>query len=279
MDSVLLKYFVFNDSLVSTSDFNYSSLSKGFIIYEVIRVTDGKPLFLKEHIQRFFGSLNNSITIIDISCHDIVLNIKSLITANNLNEGNIWFQVNNANDGQVDFAAWIIPHYYPSPENYQNGVNVATVNQQRQNPSVKLLNHSFKSIIKSILIEKQVFEVLLVTDNGYITEGSRSNVFFIKDDTLFTSRKTHVLSGITRAKVCFLAKYNHVDIKETEISTENLASYDSAFITSTSVGILPVLSIDKHIFNVNKSITQLLMFEYDKLTESNIKNFSWENTC
>jgi branched-subunit amino acid aminotransferase/4-amino-4-deoxychorismate lyase len=57
METGLLNYFVLNEELKDTCDFNPVILKNGRGIYEVFRVIDGTPLFLEEHIERFYHSV------------------------------------------------------------------------------------------------------------------------------------------------------------------------------------------------------------------------------
>ena len=73
-----------------------------------------------------------------------------------------------------------IPHAYPTSEDYKQGVPTLTYSAMRENPGVKYINTDLRTRTNRLIKQKQVYEVLLVDKEGYITEGSRSNVFFIR---------------------------------------------------------------------------------------------------
>ena len=91
---------------------------------------------------------------------------------------------------------------------------------------------------------KKAFEALLVDSNGYIPEGSRSNIFFIKGDTVYTAPKGDVLLGITREYILKTCKELNIRVIEENIHICDLAKLDGAFMSGTSVNVLPIASID-----------------------------------
>jgi len=93
------------------------------------------------------------------------------------------------------------------------------------------------------------FEVLYI-HNSKITECTSSNIFFIKDKKIITP-KDELLPGITRRIVIQQAS-KKFDIEEREIHYHEIYDFDECFITSTDKEVLPVISIDKHIFNKGK---------------------------
>lgn len=77
--------------------------------------------------------------------------------------------------------------------------------------------------------------------NGYITEGTHSNIFFVRNSTLFTHPESNnILSGITRNNVIRIAKYSGIHVAEEALYIDTLKSIDEAFITNTSGEIVPV---------------------------------------
>ncbi|HUW91636.1 MAG TPA: aminotransferase class IV [Bacteroidales bacterium] len=86
-------------------------------------------------------------------------------------------------------------------------------------------------------------EVCFVLD-GFLTEGAHSNMFFVKNDTIYTHpESTHILSGITRKNVIAIAAANDIPLIEEALSESMLPYIHEAFLTNTSGEILPVLKI------------------------------------
>lgn len=205
-------------------------------IYEVLRVIDNKPLFLREHLSR----LKRSEETIDIELIDKELKqlIKSLDEPLN---NNIFISFNTVTKGRGIF---IIKGFYPPLEWYENGIDINTYQIKRKNPNLKIYDDNYKKMIEAHLKDTNVFETL-ITDEGIINEGSRSNVFFIKNDIVYTPSVEAVLPGITRDKVFEAAKTSKIEIIEGPIYEKDLGTYEGAFITGTSIDLLPVRKIDE----------------------------------
>lgn len=207
--------------------------------YEVLRVINNKPLFLKEHLLRLKSAVGNAnILLIE---NELKILIDSL--EGDLNN-NIFISVNTKTNATGIF---IIKGFYPPKEWYENGIKINTCQIKRDDPSKKIYDINYKKKIEEHLKQTDVFEVL-ITDKGIINEGSRSNVFFIKGDVVLTPSVEAVLPGITRDKVFEAAMNCGIKIIEMNINTCDLKIFDGAFITGTSIDLLPIRQIDNFFF-------------------------------
>jgi branched-chain amino acid aminotransferase len=87
---------------------------------------------------------------------------------------------------------------------------------------------------------------LLVDDQGNITEGSRSNIFFLKNGLLLTPPARTVLLGVTRKHVINLCKSMKLQVLEELLHRGEISEISGAFITGTTVDIAPIRSIDDY---------------------------------
>ena len=225
--------------------------------YEVIRIIEGKPLFLKEHYER----LENRIG--QFNKRDLTNSINKLIKAVNLLiSQNIYLSIHKENKEYVMFFNF---SFYPPKFWYQEGVLVSLIEVEREDPNNKIFKKNYKKKIKVEIEAKKVFEALLVS-RGTIKEGSRSNVFFIKKSNIYTPHINDVLPGITRRKVCEICKRKEITIVETDINIQDLKQYEGVFITGTSIDLLPISGIENIKFDtVNNKIFKLLFNEYNLL--------------
>jgi D-alanine transaminase len=117
--------------------------------------------------------------------------------------------------------------------------------------------------------EENAVEAILVRD-GLITEGTHTNFFAVKDETVFTAPKSRlILEGITRKMVLeFCAKFK-IECREEFINKDDLKSFDEFFITSTTKEITPVISIDYWTINQGEpgKIIKSLQAVFKKITE------------
>lgn len=242
----------------------------GIVVYEVIRIINGKPLFLQEHLQRLKNSAKMRLPN-QPPMDDIIKGIHSVIETNCLENGNIEIQIN---DNQ-QLIVKIIPHSYPSETMYRQGVCTGLLKAERTNPNAKEKNQTLRDCANKLIKENGFFEVLLVNHQGFITEGSRSNVFFVKENQVVTSPTMDVLQGITREKIFDICHQNNIQIKEETISLSNLTNFDAAFMTGTSPAVLPIQKIEKQQFNPNNILTEKIKNLYNLLVESDLKQFQW----
>ncbi len=260
-------FFIHNFNLKHCTEFNESVFSTGISIYEVIRIERGIPLFLEDHLNRLFYSADISNLSINESYCDIEALISKLIQKNNTNKGKIKliirFDKENSSS-EKDFLIYFTPHYFPTVEEYKYGVKVGLCRTIRSNPNAKILNTEARKKANNTIVEEKLFEVLLINNEGFITEGSRSNIFFIKDNMVITPPEKDVLNGITRKNILKICKLNKIEIIEKKVHYSELKSIDTVFLTGTSLKALPVRCFEEIEFSTNHKILKCIMELYEE---------------
>lgn len=252
-------YFILNGEVETVSDTRIFEEIVKSPIYEVIRVIDGIPLFFEEHIER----MRRSSEIVDYSIYrsdeEFFFDMKKLIEINNVKNLNIKLLcVDIEGKGQI-FLAYFIESYYPSEEVYKEGIHTILYDFERVNPNAKVLNISFKEDVKNKLKEEKAFEALLVNKEGYITEGSRSNMFFVRGDKVYTAPSGEVLLGVTRKHIVEVCEKLNIKVVEENIHVEDLDKIDAIFMSGTSVNVLPIATVDeKRYDSVNNKIVKAI---------------------
>lgn len=112
---------------------------------------------------------------------------------------------------------------------------------------------------------------------NYITEGSRSNVFFVKDEIFYTAPESKVLVGITRQKVIECLRQLNFELVEKAVSAAEISQFDAAFLTGTSPKVLPVSLIGKLRLNIQVLVLQKLMKSYDDKIDAYIEKAKAED--
>lgn len=266
MSDCLHSYFIRNSTDIPASLWDKSILSTGKSVYEVLRVIDGIPLFLDDHLERFFNSLNLAGLKTGMSAMDISLALNRLVEINRVPHGNIMFMFHYTG-GHVEplFLALFIPHFYPSENDYLNGVRLILFHAERENRQAKVLNPELREIIRQKVVAEGAYEALLVDRDGYITEGSKSNFFALKNRILYTAPAEEVLLGITRKYIFENCRRAGIDIREEKVHESMLSAYDACFVSGTSPKILPASRIDRTEFNTQNQVLKTIMHEYDEL--------------
>lgn len=237
-------------------------------IYEVIRVIDGIPIFLEEHLERLKESSRRANYSFSRNENEIKNDINKLITVNNVENLNIKLLYTKIEKGKDVLLVYFIESYYPKPELYRKGIHTILFDYERENPNIKITDNNFKEKVKRRLNETSAFEAILVNKDGYITEGSRSNIFFTKENIVYTASGKNVLLGITRKKVFEVCDELNIKIIENNIHLEELDNIDGAFITGTSINVLPISIIgNKEINSVNTNVIKKISEGYMRKIE------------
>lgn len=182
----------------------------------------------------------------------------------------------NYNSGLSNYLVYFIEPIYPTHDQYNNGVKGILFNAERKDPASKIINARLRSDIYHKLILEGAYEALLVDHNKCITEGSRSNIFFIKDRVLYTAPDNIVLSGITRKYILDICHEHKIGIKFECVRTEEIGEFDSVFMSGTSPVVLPFSCIDNRFFDVKLSLIAELRQLYMQKAEESISRFRSE---
>ncbi len=187
--------------------------------------------------------------------------LQALIAANKVYFGNILISC------KINLKAFFIAHVYPDVDEYKNGVECGILHAERLNPNAKVFQTQVRVQANALMAEKGFYEVLLVDHEDKITEGSRSNVFFVNSDRIVTPFAHKVLLGITRQKTIACAEALQYSVEERDVSLNDLDAFEAVFLTGTSPKILPVNKIADCRFNVENSKLLKLMRKYDEMID------------
>lgn len=238
--------------------------------YEVIRIINRKPLFLSDHFTRFkntIAAIDQNICVDNISFGSLIYNT---IKENNIENGNIKIEACfDTAEKELKYSCRQIAHHYPSSEQYQNGVNTLTYECRRENPHNKIWDQNLRDSVDKFIADNNIFEAIYVSDN-HITEGSRSNIFFIKDNELISAPEKDILKGVTRKYIIETAKRCGLTPIEIEIDENLISNFDCAFISGTSPKILPIAKIGSIKYDVENEKLRLLMMKFDEVINQNI---------
>ena len=268
------------NSVISIEDrgFNFADS-----IYEVIGFKKNKLLNIKKKIKR----LKNSIKQLQINqpftnYRSLELIAKQLMRMNNLNEGFIYLQVTRGTAKRNHlFSKKMNPNIVitifsgVNLKSLKKGVKVSLVDDLRW------LRCDIKSTsLLPNVIEKQrgadrgFFEVWQVRQN-IITEGTTSNAFIVNEkNKIITHPKNNlILGGVTRDCVIQIAKNNDYDVLEKGFNIDELKKSKEAFLTSTTLGIIPVIQVDDKVINKKQigEVSQKLEVKLNNFLNDQVK--------
>lgn len=229
------------------------------LFYEVIQLSDGVPVFWDDHMDRLRASLSKAgtFTADPALLEELArLYLSSLrMTAIPSDGGSTQ---RKANLKLVMTREAILMHlsenYYPTAQQFQEGVPAGRLRWSRVEPNVKLVRPDYKKAVAEAFAVPgpfgQSFEVLLENEEGLFTEGSRSNLFFVRGTEVLSAPDAEVLKGITRKYVleAILAAGGKVVEDKLSMADVEAGAVEAAFITASPIDVLPLRSIGHHVF-------------------------------
>jgi D-alanine transaminase len=272
----------FNGNIVEQSSVTISPFDRGFQfsdgVYEVIKYYPKKFFKLQEHIIR----LQNSLRAIDIpspSLDNIETILWELITKNNIEHSpaNVYIQITRGMQfpRRHNFTTDMKPTFFITVEKFMSrkeemlkGVKVGLEEDIRWHRCDIKSTSLIANVMSKHHAAQRGLSEMIWHRNGNITEGTHSNICFIKENKLFTPPLSNfILPGITRKVVLNLCKQFDIPTVEKEISINELIEFDEAVLLGTVTEITPIISFDGINTHLGKPgpICKLLQREYNKL--------------
>jgi branched-chain amino acid aminotransferase len=267
-----------DDACISVFDHGFLF---GDSVYEVVLTQNNKPIFLTEHLDRLNNSANEIYLKIPQSDAWFEEQINRTLSAVDNNESYIRVVVTRG-VGEIDIdpttctQANIVIYVtaikeYPI-ENYQNGIQVAVVSIKRNSrdaldPGIKTGNYLNNILAKLEANKLGAKDALMLSAQGYITECTTSNVFFVQEGRIYTpSLECGILPGITRIMILKIARENGLLVEEGKWPLEALDKAEEIFLTGTLKKVMPVTQLDNRMVGGGKPgpVTQQIMRLYQE---------------
>jgi D-alanine transaminase/branched-chain amino acid aminotransferase len=246
-------------------------VQRGYGIFDFLRVAGDKPLFIDDHLDRFFHSAEKMRLTIPQTRDDIKNIVKELIQKNELSYSGIRMIIagGDAPDGYtIEHPHLIIiqaPLAAPTVTLPETGIKLATYAYQRQIPDVKTTDY-LMAVWLQPWMKQQGADDILYYYNDIISECPRSNFFLVtKDHTLVTAQQ-NMLNGITRKNIIKVCEAHSIPFVIRDIQLNELKEAKEAFITSSTKRIIPVQQIDEITYKSDYA-SSLAKNIYDLLVE------------
>ena len=259
------KFYKRNKATISVFD---SGFLLGDGIWTGIRLHKKKLLFLNEHLKRLYDDAKSISLKIPFSKNELGKKIYNTIKINKM-ESDVHIRVvisrgiksTPYQDPSFTISPptiVIIPEYKkPDSSLYRKGLILKTVSIMRGHKKVQDPTLNSLSKLNCILAcieakKKKADEALMFDINGNIATNNSTHFFYIKDNTVFTSKGEYCVKGITRKNVIDICKENNIKIKEKNFKLKQVLLADEAFVTGTFANIIPVRQIDNKKFKISK---------------------------
>lgn len=233
-------------------------LDRGFIfgdgVYEVIPVYSHKPFRLADHLLRLQHSLDgirlkNPYT--DEQWYEL---LGQVIAGNEGEDQYLYLHItrgvakrDHAFPVGVSPTVFIMSNPLPTPpqEMLLTGVSAITAIDNRWGRcDIKATSLLPNILLRQLAVDAGAMETILLRD-GFLTEGSASNIFIVKNNVLLTPPKSHlILPGITYDVVLELAKTHAIPHEVRAVSEEKMRAADEVLLTSSTKEVMPIVSLD-----------------------------------
>ena len=278
--------------LVHRSEAKISVFDSGFLlgdgVWEGIRLHKNQLVFINDHLDRLFESAKGISLRIPFSKKEILNEISKVLIKNNMKddihirliisrgEKITPYQNPNANVGPITLV--IIPEYKKTdPKIYKNGIKIGRVPIIRPPDNILSTHYNTLSklncILASIEANKLNYDEGIMNDpNGNISTCNSTNLFFIKENKVLTSKGKYCLNGITRGKAINICHSNNIPLSEEDFTFNHIVDCDEAFVTGTFAGIIPVSKIENRDLKSTRSdsLVNQIRLLYNKHIQENI---------
>ncbi|MBM4132604.1 MAG: branched-chain-amino acid aminotransferase [Nitrospira sp.] len=253
-----------NDRFVDRKEALISVFDHGFLygdgVYETLRTYSGRFFMLQQHLARLQRSARLIGLTVPLSERQWPALLRESVVRNELTDSHLRITLSRG-EGELGLDPALCPRptlvimarpiaKYPA-HLFQAGVPL-TLAVTRRNlatalpPQIKSLNFLNNILAKREAGEAGTFDSLMLNAEGLLTECTTSNFFFVSGGGLYTpSVDCGILDGITREVVLTLARENGLPVEEGRYPAEALAHAEEAFLTNTSMEVMPVRSLDQ----------------------------------
>ncbi|MBC8230714.1 aminotransferase class IV [bacterium] len=270
-----MSQFVYlNDELITVEEAKISVLDHGFLygngLFETMRAYKNYHIFrLHQHLDRLFRSAEVIRLKIGYSLEIIEKAIVKTLAANGLaNAGYVRLTISQGTGApgpdpttcEKPTLLIVVKPFVPYPEVlYQNGASaiVSSIRRNAQSPIPRLKSLNYLENILARFQSRDVGaqESIFLDTDGYIAEGSMSNIFFVKSGELYTpSTGCPILPGITREVVLEISSKIGITIREGQWTLEQLLTADEVFLTNSLMELMPLTRIDSACINDGKPV-------------------------
>ncbi len=218
-------------------------LLRGDGVFEVIRVYEGKPFALEDHLRRLERSASNLRLPVDLEA--VRADANRLLARAGAGPDHELLRIVVTRGGR---RVLLTEPMHQTPEQIRLGS--ITYSPTRILDGVKSLSYAANMLASRLAREQGFDEALLVTPHGRVLEAPTSSIFWIKEEICTPPLGEHILASITRALVLELT-----GAVERSCTLEELFDADEVFLTSTTREVQPVAAIDAHSFSAPGPIT------------------------
>ncbi|OHA56760.1 MAG: hypothetical protein A2114_01690 [Candidatus Vogelbacteria bacterium GWA1_51_14] len=255
---------------------------RGYGVFDFVKVSEGAPLWWREHLARFRRSAKTIGLAVPLSDAKLTAIARQLLKKNKVKEGSLRLVLTGGETrdgitpgGRPNLAILVEDTYALPAKVFKQGGKLITTDYQRLFPEAKSTNYLLAVKLQARKRAAGAMEILYVS-GGKVLEASTSNLFYIKDGALRTPA-SGVLPGITRQMAIKLARKLGHPVTERDVLLTELKNADEVFITATNKDIAPVVRVDDMVIGDGAPgpVTLKLLEAYRQAAKDYARKFRW----
>lgn len=215
--------------------------------YETVRIKEGVLLYLEDHLARLIKSVKGiedfpvDTAFIENECYKFLHEQYP-----SFKEGNLRIVLTKS-----DILIHVCEANIPCKEHFEKGIKSSLLKWDRVDPNIKVFRGDYKSAVAEAFARSGAYEIVLADSNDKLYEGSKSNLFIVVGNKVYSAPDNKILLGITRNRVMSSMKEAGGELVIDMFSLEELKKTEGAalFVSSTPFDILPIASIDDYVFD------------------------------
>lgn len=254
-----------NNQLVAVLESNAFRYGEGFFTTTAIRKSI--PLWLEDHLSRLHDSLVD-FRMGEICTQDLLLAAYRWVQENHLEQGLLRIMAWNE-AGKV--KVYINGGSLNNKSDQQIGLQGTRYRRHSSHPllAYKSFNYWMNNLAYQDALEHGYSEVVFLNERGEICEGSRSNIYWVRDGLIYTPDKgCGLLPGICREKVLEAALGLGLEMRLGGFQLRELKKADEVFITNSVSGITGVSHFENSQRFESRKITEVLSHAYDSMVDN-----------
>jgi branched-subunit amino acid aminotransferase/4-amino-4-deoxychorismate lyase len=220
-------------------------------VYESIQLWDGVIFHLEDHLNRLLDSAAQIELPLAGDLSDHKQWVEDLIDAEVERSGEPicratirLFAIGPDEGSGPSSFSWLTPLHAPDAAMVESGVGAVIYRGERALPNAKSLNTLVNTMARRRASAAGEHEGLLLDEDGNVREGATSNFYVIRDGVLSVPPAADILDGVTLQIVLKLAEETAIPVERCKLPLTGRASWDEAFLTSTSRHVLPLVRLD-----------------------------------
>ncbi|MCX2740971.1 aminotransferase class IV [Pontibacter anaerobius] len=252
------------------------SIQRGYGVFDYFRISNGRPVFLDDYLERFHASAQAMRMQVPIPDEELRSVIRELISKNGIPMAGMkmiltgGYSENGYDPAEPSLVILQQPLMLPGPEMLAKGIKIITHEYVREVPRAKTINYTMGIRLIEEIKNRGASDVLY-QQQGVVSEFPRCNLFIVREDDALVTPAENVLLGVTRKNVLALAGKKYKAVEGT-VTLENVYQAKEVFLTSTTKRILPIVQVDEQVIGTGKpgDITLSLLEDLVRLEEESV---------